>query len=72
MLTLEITIVNIKRIFGAVLTILGIGGLIYDAVLFVNTNGTMHNYKALVIYTILGLLFFIAGISLVRTTKDES
>ena len=38
MLTLEITIVNIKRIFGAVLTILGIGGLIYDAVLFVNTN----------------------------------
>ncbi len=63
---------NIKRVFGALLTLLGIGGLIYDAILFVNGSGGTHNAKALVIYTILGLLFFIAGISLVRTTKDES
>ena len=63
---------NIKRIFGAVLTILGIGGLIYTAILFVNTSGGMHNIKALVIYGILGLIFFIAGIGLVRSTKDES
>ena len=63
---------NIKRIFGAVLTILGIGGLIYTAILFVNTSGGMHNIKALVIYGILGLIFFVAGIGLVRTTKDES
>lgn len=63
---------NIKRIFGAILTILGIGGLIYVAVLFVNTSGGTHDIKAVVIYSILGLIFFIAGISLIRTTKDES
>lgn len=63
---------NIKRIFGGLLTILGIGGLIYAAVLFVNTSGGTRDVKALVIYSILGLLFFFAGISLVRTIKDES
>ena len=63
---------NIKRVFGAVLTALGIIGLIYDAVLFVNTSGGTRDIKALVIYTILGLIFFISGISLVRSTKDES
>ena len=63
---------NIKRIFGALLTILGIGGLIYDAILFVNTSGGTRDIKALVIYSILGIVFFIAGISLIRTTKDEA
>ena len=63
---------NIKRIFGALLTVLGIAGLIYAAIVFVNTSGGTRNIKTLVIYGILGLIFFIAGISLVRTTKDES
>lgn len=63
---------NLKRIFGALLTVLGIAGLIYAAVLFVNSSGGNGNIKALIIYGILGLVFFIAGISLVRTTKDES
>lgn len=63
---------NIKRIFGALLTVLGIVGLIYAAVLFVNSQGGTRSIKTLVIYGILGIVFFIAGISLVRTTKDES
>jgi hypothetical protein len=63
---------NIKRIFGALLTVLGTGGLIYAAVVFVNNSGGTRDTKTLVIYGILGLIFFIAGISLVRTTKDES
>jgi len=63
---------NLKRIFGGLLTLLGIGSLIYAAVLFVNNSNGTHEVKALVIYGILGLIFFIAGISLVRTTKDES
>lgn len=63
---------NIKRIFGALLTILGIAGLIYAAVLFVNSTGGTRNIKSLAIYGILGLIFFISGIGLVRTTKDES
>lgn len=63
---------NIKRIFGAILTILGIVGLIYTAVIFMSTSGGERDIKMLVIYGVLGLLFFITGISLVRTTKDES
>jgi hypothetical protein len=63
---------NLKRIFGALLTVLGIVGLIYAAVLFVHTSGNMRDIKALCIYGFLGLVFFIAGIGLVRTTKDES
>ncbi|OFY52028.1 MAG: hypothetical protein A2W85_11380 [Bacteroidetes bacterium GWF2_41_31] len=63
---------NLKRIFGALLTVLGIGALIYAAVLFVTASSGTNNTKALIIYGALGLLFFVAGISLVRTTKDES
>ena len=63
---------NIKRIFGALLTVLGIAGLIYAAVVFVNTSGGTRNVKSLIIYGVLGIIFFIAGIGLVRTTKDES
>ncbi|WP_310378875.1 hypothetical protein [Flavobacterium sp.] len=63
---------NIKRIFGALLTILGIGGLIYTAVVFTNTTGSTHDVKELIIYGVLGMLFFGSGISLVRSTIDES
>lgn len=63
---------NLKRVFGALLTVLGIGGLIYTAVLFVNSTGGTRDIKTLIIYGVLGFIFFIAGVSLVRTTKDES
>ena len=63
---------NLKRIFGGILTVLGIGSLIYAAVIFVNNSGGPRDTKALVIYGILGLIFFISGISLIRTTKDEA
>lgn len=63
---------NLKRIFGALLTALGIGGLIYAAVIYLNASAGSNDVKALLIYGLLGLLFFFAGISLIRTTKDES
>lgn len=63
---------NLKRIFGALLTALGIGGLIYTAVVFSSTSGETQDIKSLIIYGVLGIVFFISGISLVRTTKDES
>jgi len=63
---------NIKRIFGALLTVLGIAGLIYAAVMFINNSDGTRNIKTVAICGILGLIFFISGISLVRTTKDES
>jgi uncharacterized membrane protein len=63
---------NLKRIFGAILTTLGIGSLIYAAVLFSNTSGGNQDIRNLIIFGILGLVFFTSGISLVKTTKDES
>lgn len=61
---------NLKRIFGALLTVLGIVGLIYSATMFVNTHGGTRDIKALLTYGVLGLIFFFSGIGLVRVTKD--
>jgi hypothetical protein len=63
---------NIKRIFGGLLTILGIAGLIYTAIMFVNNASAARDIRSLVTFGILGFVFFISGISLVRTTKDEA
>jgi len=63
---------NLKRFFGGLLTILGIIGLIYTAVIFANTSGGTRDIKSLIIYGILGIVFFMSGIGLVKTTKDES
>lgn len=63
---------NLKRTFGAILTLLGISGLIYTAILFSRASGTNHDVKGLLIYGILGIVFFISGINLIKTTKDES
>lgn len=63
---------NLKRTFGALLTILGIVGLIYTAVVFTNTSGDTKDVKLLIVYGVLGFIFFMTGISLVRNTKDEA
>lgn len=63
---------NLKRLFGGLLTVLGIIGLIYTAIIFSDTTGGTRDIKSLIIYGILGIVFFMSGISLVRTTKDES
>lgn len=63
---------NIKRVFGSVLTVLGIIGLIYGAILFVNMSGGARDVRALITYGILGLIFLGSGLGLVRTTKDEA
>ncbi|RZJ35401.1 MAG: hypothetical protein EOO51_05830 [Flavobacterium sp.] len=63
---------NVKRTFGTILTILGIIGLIYAAVMFINTGGQVNDIKLLAVYGVLGLIFFISGIGLVRNTKDAA
>lgn len=59
-----------KRVFGIILTILGIIGLIVAAMQFVETNGGVRNVKMVAVYGILGAVFFFAGIGLIRSTKD--
>jgi uncharacterized membrane protein len=63
---------NLKRTFGFILTLLGIIGLIYAAILFVNTGGNARDVKSIATFGILGLIFFIAGIGLVRNTRDNA
>ncbi|WP_175455372.1 hypothetical protein [Pricia antarctica] len=54
---------DLKKIFGTVLTVLGIGGLVYTAILFANDSGTT---KMLFVYGILGAIFFFSGVGLVK------
>jgi uncharacterized membrane protein len=63
---------NVKRIFGIILTILGIAGLIYAAVVFLDTGGSSNEVKALIVYGVLGAIFFFTGIGLIKGTHDDS
>jgi hypothetical protein len=60
-----------KRIIGILLTILGLVGLILMGYNFMNGSGT-RNMKEIVLYGFLGAIFFFAGVSLIRTTKDKA
>ena len=62
---------NVKKFFGSLLTILGIIGLIYAAFMFVNSSGGAYNIKTMAMFGILGLIFFTAGMGLMRTVNDE-
>lgn len=60
-----------KRVLGIILSLLGVVGLILAAVNFMNGGSGTRNVKEIVIYGILGAIFFFAGIGLVRSTKDK-
>jgi uncharacterized membrane protein len=62
---------NIKRVFGVILTVLGIAGLIYCAIIFMETTGA-RQIKSLIVYGLLGGIFFFTGISLIRTVHDDT
>lgn len=64
---------NMKRAFGAILTILGIVGIIWGAYAFVmgGDGAAIGQYTAIVPFVV-GLIFFFAGINLVKTTKDQT
>ncbi len=56
---------NVKSIFGMILTLVGLAGLIYGGMDF--TKGGVA--QASFVYLILGGVFFFTGISLIRSTK---
>ncbi|MDR3696954.1 hypothetical protein [Mucilaginibacter sp.] len=60
---------NLKRTFGAILTVLGIIGLIYTGIGIINHSG---NYTTLTVVGVITIIFFFTGISLVRTTNDDA
>lgn len=63
---------NVKRTFGIILTVLGIAALIYFATLFIKTNGTERQIKILIVYGVLGAIFFFTGVGLIRNTRDDA
>lgn len=60
-----------KRILGIILSLLGVVGLILSAVNFMNSSGAARSVKTIVVFAILGAVFFFAGIGLIRNTSDK-
>ncbi|WP_143961386.1 hypothetical protein [Litoribacter populi] len=61
---------NQKRIFGPLLTLLGIAGLIYGAILFLDEQ--QGDWKTTLVFFVLGLIFFSSGLGLIKRTDDKS
>jgi len=60
---------NMKRVFGAILSILGIIGLIYTGFMIINrTNGI----TTMIVVGVISIIFFTSGMGLVRNTADET
>ena len=60
---------NIKRIFGMVLILLGFSGFLYLAEAIYSKPEI--DIKSLFVYWVLSMFFFISGTSIFRTTKRE-
>ena len=60
-----------KRVLGIIFSLLGAAGLIIAAINFMNGGEGTRNVKSIVIYAILGAIFFFAGMGLIRNTKDK-
>jgi len=60
-----------KRFLGIILSVLGIAGLIFSVANFINGGYGPHHVREIIGYGVLGLIFFAAGVGLVRTTRDR-
>ena len=59
---------NIKRVFGVILTLIGLAGLLMGGKDLL-AGGVA---QASIVYLVLGAIFFFTGISLIRTTGDTA
>jgi uncharacterized membrane protein len=60
-----------KRVLGIILSIVGIIGLIIAAISIISGTGSNRGIKEILVFSILGAIFFFAGIGLVRNTSDK-
>jgi len=61
-----------KRILGIILSLLGVAGLIYSGISFMNGGSDIKNIKAIIFSGVLGGIFFFAGIKLITNTADKA
>ncbi len=61
-----------KRVLGIILSLLGVASLIYAGFSFMNGGESTRNIKAIIFTGVLGAVFFFAGISLIKNTKDKA
>ncbi|MEX2593222.1 MAG: hypothetical protein WD426_10630 [Anditalea sp.] len=61
---------HLKNVFGTLLTIIGIVGLIYGAYLFLNEES--NDWKPILVAFLLGLIFFSSGLGLIKGTGDKN
>lgn len=61
-----------KRILGIILSLVGVVGLILAAVRFANGTSGNQSIRMILVYSILGAIFFFSGIGLIRNTKDKA
>lgn len=59
---------NLKQVFGPLLTLLGIVGLIYGAYLFLNEES---GWRMILVSFVLGIIFFSSGLGLIKATQDK-
>jgi uncharacterized membrane protein len=60
-----------KRFLGIILAVLGIVGLILAAFRFISGGSGAQHVREIIGYGVVGLIFFVAGVGLIRTTKDK-
>ncbi|HEY4290248.1 MAG TPA: hypothetical protein VGN00_24275 [Puia sp.] len=61
-----------KRILGIILSVIGVVGLIIAAIRFANGVSGGQSIRMIVVFAILGAVFFFSGIGLIRNTKDRA
>ena len=61
-----------KRFLGILLSLLGVAGLIYAGISFMNGGEGERNIKVIIFTGIVGAIFFFAGIRLISNTNDKA
>lgn len=61
-----------KRVLGIVLAILGVIALIYAGASFINGSNGSRSVKTVLVFGILGAVFFSGGIGLIKNTNDKA
>lgn len=61
-----------KRTLGIILALAGVVGLILAGANFMNGGSGTHNIKQIIMYGVLGVIFFFAGVGLIRSTRDKA